>query len=278
MGNGSVGSRTYWDVPVIHALPVIVGTTASSPATVVASTSRPMNGRSSRDVVDEVVVEAEQPAGVQLGHARAGAGAARGAVEPAGLDHHRVPGVLGGRPGGDELDVVAAVDPRLSGMHRGSRHVDRVHDRARPNAISSRACSAAERDADLLQLDDRVEVAAEGHVVAHVAVAGHLDVGVERGRERGDVADGHALGAAVAHRDLGDDQPGRGVQADRGDRLVDLDHAGLDEHRRHADRAVPAHRQAARRPRCRARPSPRPGAWAAAGSPRSSRRGRAART
>ena len=51
MGNGSVGSRTYCDVPVIHALPVIVGTTASSPATVVASTSRPMNGRSSRDVL-----------------------------------------------------------------------------------------------------------------------------------------------------------------------------------------------------------------------------------
>ena len=40
-GNGSVGSSVNCEVPVIHARPVIVGTTAGVSPTVVSSTSRP---------------------------------------------------------------------------------------------------------------------------------------------------------------------------------------------------------------------------------------------
>ena len=41
-GNGSVGSRKYWAVPVSHARPVTVGTTAGRPATSVSSIRRPI--------------------------------------------------------------------------------------------------------------------------------------------------------------------------------------------------------------------------------------------
>ena len=41
-GNGSSASTTYWAMPVIHARPVIVGTTARYGPTVVASISRPV--------------------------------------------------------------------------------------------------------------------------------------------------------------------------------------------------------------------------------------------
>jgi hypothetical protein len=44
------------------------------------------------------------------------------------------------------------------------------------------------------------------------------------------VLDGDTPGRAVLHGDVGDDQSGRGVQTDRGDRLAHLHHAGLDQH------------------------------------------------
>ncbi len=64
-------------------------------------------------LVDEVGAQRQFAAGVQLRHPGAGAGAAGRAVEPAGVDGHRVPGVLGGRAGGDEVDVV---DLRIRGI------------------------------------------------------------------------------------------------------------------------------------------------------------------
>ena len=42
-GKGSLGSRTYCAVPVTHARPWTVGTTAGRPATVVSATRRPTN-------------------------------------------------------------------------------------------------------------------------------------------------------------------------------------------------------------------------------------------
>src|SRR5690606_15203066 len=61
-------------------------------------------------LVDEVGAEGQLTAGMELGDPGAGAGAARGTVEPAGVDGHGVPAVPGVGTGGDELDVVADGD------------------------------------------------------------------------------------------------------------------------------------------------------------------------
>ena len=63
--------------------------------------------------------------------------------------------------------------------------------------------------------------------------------------ERRDVLERDRLGVTVADGDRGDDETGRRVEADLGDRLGDRHHAGLDEHGGDADRPVAAHRQAA---------------------------------
>ena len=42
-GKGSDGSTEYWAIPVIQAVPLIVGTTAGTPPTVVARIRRPTN-------------------------------------------------------------------------------------------------------------------------------------------------------------------------------------------------------------------------------------------
>ena len=42
-GKGSEGSTEYWAIPVIQAVPLIVGTTAGIPPTVVVRIRRPTN-------------------------------------------------------------------------------------------------------------------------------------------------------------------------------------------------------------------------------------------
>src|SRR5262245_52305477 len=69
----------------------------------------PTNERGTDErLVDEIGVESEFPTGVQLGHPGAGAGTAGRAVEPARVDHHRVPRVPGGRAGCRQVHVVAS--------------------------------------------------------------------------------------------------------------------------------------------------------------------------
>src|SRR5262249_38058264 len=96
----------------------------------------------------------------------------------------------------------------------------------------------------LLEREYRVEVSAVSHVVADLPDALQLHGLVEGDGESGHVGDGDAGRGAVADADLGDDQAGRSVQPDQGDRLGDLHHARLDQDRGDADGAVPAHRQA----------------------------------
>ena len=98
-----------------------------------------------------------------------------------------------------------------------------------------------------------------------------------RVQERRDVADRHRLRAAVldAHARL--DQAGGDVEPHDGLGLGHLDHPGLDEHGRDADRPVPAHRQAAADLDEDDAPVGVVAASAAGGSRRTSRRARAAR-
>ena len=63
--------------------------------------------------------------------------------------------------------------------------------------------------------------------------------------ERRDIAQGDRPRAAVGDLDAHRNQPRRRVEPNRRQRLSHLDHAGLDEHGRDADRSVAAHRQAA---------------------------------
>jgi hypothetical protein len=133
---------------------------------------------------------------------------------------------------------------RDRGGARPVGRVDRGHDRqtGRQDAVLLRA---VEEDPEPVERQDRVEVPAVRQVVGDLAQSRYVDRGVEGVGVRRHVADRHVLGPAVAHGDLGDDQAGRGVEPDPGDRLRHLDHAGLDQHRGHPDGAVAAHRQAA---------------------------------
>src|SRR5690606_23415218 len=122
-------------------------------------------------LVDEVAAYRQLAAGVQLGHPGAGAGAARRAVEPAGVDGHRVPRAAGIGAGGGEVDVVAAADPVVLRVHRLAGRVDRLHrGQARGQDLAARL--AVERQPVRVEGDDRVEVAAVGQVVADLAVPG----------------------------------------------------------------------------------------------------------
>ena len=141
---------------------------------------------------------------MQLRHPRRGPGAARGAVQPAGVDGGGRPGVGAVAARRVEDHVAAAADARVARMHRlGHRRHDlqAARDqlaRVRPVDLHAR----------LGGVDDRVEVAAEGHVVAQPA-----DRLVARVQERLHVGDGHGARVPVAHRHAGLDQARRHVEA-----------------------------------------------------------------
>ena len=77
-------------MPVIHARPENVGHDGGRSPTSVVSSSRPVNRVPMNDSFTNSVPQRQLTTRVQLRHPRAGAGAARRAVEPAGVDRHRV--------------------------------------------------------------------------------------------------------------------------------------------------------------------------------------------
>ncbi|GHI25840.1 hypothetical protein Shyd_72110 [Streptomyces hydrogenans] len=244
-GKGSVGSRRYWAVPVIQARPVD-GRDDGGPAPDGGlGDQSPGELGPDEGLVDEVGVQGELSAGVQLGHPGAGAGAARGAVEPAGVDGHGVPGAGGVGAGGGEVDVLDARDGRVLGVDGPVvARVDRVHDRE-PRGDQFLLVGAVEGEAEGVEFDEGVEVAAVGEVVGDGAEAGDLGLEVESDAEGGDVGEGDGAGGAVLDADVDGDEAGRGVEADGGDRFGHRDHAGLDEDGGDADGAVAAHREQA---------------------------------
>ena len=138
-GNGSSASSRYWPMPVIHARPVISGTIAGRPPTVVSSTMPAGEARPDHRLVDERRRRrAQLAAGVQLRQPRRGARPARRAVQPAGVDRRR-------------RARVGAVARRARGTRRGGSRamrgssgcdgpvgrVDGGHDGQRRASISS---------------------------------------------------------------------------------------------------------------------------------------------
>lgn len=155
-----------------------------------------------------------------------------------------MPGVSRVGPGCGEVDVVHSPEPGVLRVDRLVGVVDRRHERE--TGVQYPALGLVfERDGEVVEFDDGVEVAAPGEVVADLAQAQDLDRGVEAGAVRRYVLEGHRAGRTVLDLDVHHHQSGRGVQPDRGDRLDDLDHPGLHQHGGHPDGAVAAHRQAA---------------------------------
>ena len=95
-------------------------------------------------------------------------------------------------------------------------------------------------------LDERVEVAAEGHVVGHLAEARRRPrPGRARAGRRGRCGCVTASARPPATATRASTRPAGRVEAHDRLGLAHLDHAGLDEDGGHADGAVAAHRQAA---------------------------------
>ena len=187
----------------------------------------------------------------------------------------RVGAVAAGRV---EDDVAAAARCARPPGGPGGRRASIAAMIASPASISSPARAGSTSRPDVGRGDDRVEVAAERHVVADVAEAGDVDLAVaSRAGSAGTLRSVTDARAAVLHRDARLDEAGGRVEPHDRLRLGHLDHPGLDEHRRDADRPVPAHRQAARDLDEQHAPVGVRRASAAAGSRRTSPRGRAAR-
>ncbi len=129
-------------------------------------------------------------------------------------------------------------------MRRRVLVVDRAHDRE-PGLEDLLLPLPVERQPQRVELDDRVEVAAEREAVRHGAVPRHLDGGIEPLHVRRHVLDRDGRGPTVLHVDARDHEARRGVEPDRGDRLLHLDEPRLHQHGRDADGAVTAHREAA---------------------------------
>ena len=233
-------------MPVTQARPVMVGRTAGTPATV--GLGRPAADEPAADegLVDEVGVERELAAGPQLGHAGRRAGAARRPVEPAGVDRHGVPGVPRRRsPGAMNSTWWQWSTPSISGCCGGAVLVDRVHDRE-PGGEDVLLAGAVERQPDVVEVDQRVEVAAERQAsTARCRARAPRSSSSSATHVARHVLDGHRVGVPSLTATVATTSPA-GVSS----RIVvtgstTVDHARLDQHRGDADRAVPAHRQAA---------------------------------
>ena len=127
-GNGSVGSSRYWLIPVIQARPLTSGTTAGTEPRLVSSSRRPVNRLPMIDSLTNSWPSGELPPRVERGHPGRGPGAARGPIEPAGVDRGRVSRIGAVAAGRVEDDVLAAPDRRVDRMHRRRRLVDRLDD------------------------------------------------------------------------------------------------------------------------------------------------------
>ena len=183
-GTGRSASSRYWPIPVIHARPVISGTTAGRPPTSVSADEPAGEARPDDRLVDERRAERQLAAGVQLRHPRARPGAARRAVEPAGMDRRRRARVGAVAPGRVEDDVVAACDARRRRGAPGGRRRRSRSSRAAPRSIELAGPRRVDLDAGRRRVDDRVEVAAERHVVRDLADPVGLHRAVARVQER----------------------------------------------------------------------------------------------
>lgn len=128
---------------------------------------------------------------------------------------------------------------------RSGPAVDRVHHRE-PGGEQVVPPGTVEGQAERVEFDEGVEVAAVGQVVGDRAETGDLRLEVEADAEGGHVGEGDGGRRPVLDPDVDAHQPGRGVEPDGGDRLDDRHHAGLDEDGGDPDGAVPAHGEQAR--------------------------------
>ena len=241
-GNGSSASSRYCPMPVIQARPVISGTIAGRPATVVSSATRPVKRVPITDSLTNASPTASSP--------RACSWASRADVPVPHGERSSQPGWIAvaarasapSRPSRVQDDVLAAGHPRVARVHRAVGGVDRGDDREARLDQLVRACRI-HLQPDRGRRQQRVEVAAEGHVVDDAPEPGHLDRAVARVQEARDVAQRDRPRAAALDRHARLDQPGRRVEPHDGLGLAHLHHPGLDEHGGDADRPVPAHRQ-----------------------------------
>ena len=105
----------------------------------------------------------------------------------------------------------------------------------------SRPSSGVKPQPELGGLGDHVEHAAVGHIDGGRAQVRHLDHRVQVRGERGHVAEGDLFDLAALARRADADQPGGRFERELGHRLDHRDHAGLQQHRRHADRVGARH-------------------------------------
>src|SRR5690349_10632603 len=140
-------------------------------------------------LVDEVGMQVQFAACMQLCHPCAGAGATGGPVEhPRGNDHC-VAGMLCRRAGRFHVDVVAVPDFGVAWMYRWILFVDRSADGQAGRHDLVLVC-AIERNAQFVDVDDGIEVAAEGTVVGNRAPGRHLNGLVEAEGEGRDIGQG----------------------------------------------------------------------------------------
>ena len=229
-------------MPVIQALPRIAGhdrrpaADASSRATI-----RPSNVEPIAEACVIASPTRHQPAGVQRGHPGREPGAGRRAVEPARRDDD---GVSADRadalPRLGDLDDADAGDVGVLGVGAGELLARRGPD---PLAGQRQVARLArlDREAERGGVGDRVPHAAVGDVDRERAEALDLERRVEPVGERGDVRDLDALAAAVAARGPGLDDAARRLEPQHRLGLAHLDHAGLEQHGRGADRVRARH-------------------------------------
>ena len=143
----------------------------------------------------------------------------------------------------NQLRMMTSMNTRLGRMARRRSLVDSYHER-HPKVHEFTGMLTTEGNANLVKIDDCVEVAAEGHVIANGPVARHINPCVQLGDERGDISDCDPLGTTIDHGHFGHDQTSRSIEPDGGHGLGDSDHACLNQNRCHADRSMSAHGQA----------------------------------
>ena len=164
-GNGSSASSRYCPMPVIHARPVISGTIAGPPADRRLPDDAAGEARADHRLVDERRRRrrarrgrAAGPSGATCRSRTASGRASRGGSRSPRARRRRRGRARGRRRG-------AAGDPRVLGMDRpvGALIAAMI---ARPASISSSARAGSTSSPTVGGGHDRVEVAAEGHVVA----------------------------------------------------------------------------------------------------------------
>ena len=129
----------------------------------------------------------------------------------------------------------------FSGCAQGScsRAATRISS---PTCERSRGLGRLEREAERVRVGDRVPHAAEGNVDGEGSDDSTSSVASSRSTKQGTFVELDALAAAVAAARVDLDEAGRRLEAKRRLGLVHLDHAGLEQDGRDADRVRARHR------------------------------------